>query len=304
MGYFGLDHPNPRAKANPDGRYWGYATRKGGQVSGVVVVHSAEVAPDYVGEDRGAEATAAYFTHSARAASYHRIVDSDSIVAFLPLSHTAFHDATGTNHHSIGVSMGTQAHTWGTDETHDDRMLRNAAKAVAEALQYAAGQRANPMDFARWITPAQARAKQPGLVEHGQMDPARRSDPWTTHRLRPELRDRLLRYVREELGDTTPDPEDDMTPAQEAKLDALTRDIGDFGKALLALSKQVDDLAVGGYKGHQPLLPGVDALKAQLLPEHPEGSRSVRKLLELIYNVLYDADGKPRAPIGRVLGLD
>lgn len=207
MGYYALEHPNPRAKRNPDGTYWGYSTRKGGRVSGVVVVHSAEVAPDYEGEDRGAEATAAYFTHSDRAASYHRIVDSDSIVAFLPFSHTAFHDATGTNHHSVGVSMGTQAHTWGTRPDHDDRMVRLAARAIAEALRYAAGQHDNPADWARWITPAQARRQEPGLVEHGEMDPSRRSDPWTKHRLRPELRDRLLRYVREELGATPDTPE-------------------------------------------------------------------------------------------------
>lgn len=215
MGYFALEHPNPRAKANPDGRYWGYATRKGGRVSGVIVVHSAEVAPDYVDEDRGAEATASYFTHSDRPASYHLIVDSDSIVRFLPLSHTAFHDATGTNHHSIGVSMGTQAHTWGTRPDHDDRMVRNAARAIAEALRYAAGQHDDPADWARWITPAQARRQEPGLVEHGEMDPTRRSDPWTKHRLRPELRDRLLRYVREELTTDTPKEWDEMATRDE-----------------------------------------------------------------------------------------
>ena len=75
----------------------------------------------------------------------------------------------------------------------------------------------------------------------------------------------------------------------EAKLDALER--------------QLDALAVGGYKGHQALLPAIDLVKAQLLPEHPQGSRSVRKLLELIYNVLYDSNGKPRDPIAKVLGL-
>lgn len=40
------------------------------------------------------------------------------------------------------------------------------------------------------------------------MDPSRRSDPWTKHRLRPELRDRLLRYVREELGATPDTPKE------------------------------------------------------------------------------------------------
>lgn len=169
-GYYGLDHPNPRGTVNVDGRYWGRYRRRDA-FSGGVVVHSAEVPPDYVLPDLGAERTANYFTGSDRPASYHRIADSDSIVRFLPFDHEAYHDATGGNRWSVGVSMGTQAHTWGTDLDHDERMLRNGSKAAAEAAVYwvslAPGR--DPLACARWITPAQYRAHQPGLVEHGEL---------------------------------------------------------------------------------------------------------------------------------------
>ena len=105
--------------------------------------------------------------------------------------------------------------------------------------------------------------------------------------------DAFRRNIRAVL--TANPPEDDMTPAQEAKLDALATAVAD-------LAQQVDALAVGGYKGHQALLPAIDLVKAQLLPEHPQGSRSVRKLLALLYNDL-TTDGKPREPIARDLGL-
>lgn len=239
---YALEHPNPHAKWNPDGRYWGYQTRKGAGVSGVVVVHSAEVAPDYVGPDGAAEAVARYFTTSTRAASYHDIVDGDSDVEFLPYSHTAFHDATGTNSHSVGVSMGTQAHTWGTDPKRDDRMLRRCAARIANAFTYVARRRGDdPLSYARWITPTQARARVPGMVEHGQMDPARRSDPWTTHVLRPELRDRLLVYVRQALdADLPPTPPDpgDLTVSD---ITAITAELAAINGRLDQLDAKVED---------------------------------------------------------------
>ena len=215
-GYYGLDHPNPHGTVNGDGRYWGRQHRRD-EFSGGIAVHTAEVPPDYVLPDRGAEATGDYFTGSTRPASYHTIADSDSIVRFLPFDHEAYHDATGGNRWSVGVSMGTQAHTWGTNLEHDELVLRNAARAIAEAARYwaslAPGR--DPLAVARWITPAQYRAKEPGLVEHGQLDPSRRSDPWTTHRLRPDLRDRLVAYVRAELtGQPAPEPEPTPDPEE------------------------------------------------------------------------------------------
>lgn len=225
-GYYGLDHPNPRGTVNGDGRYWGRQHRRD-RFSGGIVVHTAEVPPDYVPPDRGAEATGDYFTGSTRPASYHSIADSDSIVRFLPFDHEAYHDATGGNRWSVGVSMGTQAHTWGTDLAHDERMLRNGAAAAAEAALYwaslAPGR--DPRSAARWITTAQYRAHLPGLVEHGELDPSRRSDPWTTHRLRPDLRSRFVAYMLEAIDPfplpPLPDPEEFTVADITAIIDAI-----------------------------------------------------------------------------------
>lgn len=225
-GFYGLDHPNPRGTVNSDGRYWGRRTRREA-VSGAIAVHSTEGIPDYSPPDYGAENTASYFTHSTRPASYHTIVDSDSIVHFLPLDHEAYHDATGGNRHSMGLSMGTQAHTWGNNPDHDDRMLRNAARGIAEMLRYwaslAAGR--DPHDGARWITPSAYRRREPGLVEHGELDPGRRSDPWTKHRLHDSLRARLLAYVIEELGaDPTTSPKEWDEMATKAEIQAVAEE--------------------------------------------------------------------------------
>ncbi len=291
---YALDHPNPKAKANPDGRYWGYATRKGDGASGVVVVHSAEVPPDYVGVDTGAENTARYFTSSDRAASYHRIADSDSIVEFLPFDHTAFHDGTGTNRHSIGVSMGTQAHTWGTNPGHDEAMLRNAAKACADAFRYAAiRHHANPLTYVRWITPAQARAGVPGLVEHGEMDPGRRSDPWTTHRLRPELRDRLTDYIAAELTGGTPPP----APPTKDWFDMATRE--ELDEVVAAHVAASEERIMGQLA---PIRGSIAAVELQVAPK-AQGGRSIRTLLEMAHNVHHDGDGKVRAKVRDLFGI-
>lgn len=129
---------------------------------------------------------------------------------------------------------------------------------------------------------------------------------WTKYQGKTCPGDRKIRQYEEHiipaiLGGPTPKEWDEMATKKDFD-DALAAAVAPIEQKLDALERQVDALAVGGYKGHQALLPAIDAVKAQLLPEHPEGSRSIRKLLELIYNVLYK-DGKPRDPIARVLGL-
>ena len=234
-GFYLLDNPNPNANLRGDGQYWGRETRRE-PVSGGIAVHSTEGIPDYTPPDYGAENTARYFTHSTRPASYHTIVDSDSIVRCLPLDHEAYHDATGGNRYAMGVSFGTQAATWGRNAGHDDAMLRNGARAIAEMLRYWASQGTgrDPLEGARWITPSQYRAREPGLVEHGALDPTRRSDPWTSHHLMAALRERLLSYVHDELGHE----EDDMpryTEWENEDREALAADVADVMDERLTL---------------------------------------------------------------------
>lgn len=89
----------------------------------------------------------------------------------------------------------------------------------------------------------------------------------------------------------TPEPEDEMTPAQEKKLD-------DVAKAVAALTDRLDTLATGGhYAGHQT--PGLLALITEVTKE-----RSLRKLAEMNWNVFYGSDGKLRPVIAQALRID
>lgn len=216
--YWGLANPNPGAKVNGDGTYWGRQHRRD-TPSGVVVLHTTEGALDESPPDYGAESTARYFGHSTRPASYHDLVDSDSEVPFLPYDHEAFHDATGTNPHSIGVSAGRPAASWGRNPAHDEATLRRMARRGARALRWVAGQKrlaAVPAEWVRHLTVAEARARVPGFIAHGELDPSRRSDPWVTHPMARELWGRFLAAVNDELyGGPVPGPDDEeLTVAQ------------------------------------------------------------------------------------------
>jgi hypothetical protein len=177
-GFHLLDHPNPNAKVNHDGTYWGYAGRNL-PLSGGLGVHTAEGALDAIGVDSGAENVAAYFTHSDRPASYHDLHDSDSDVALLPWTHTAFHVARrGVNSHTVGQSFATKAAQWGQNPDWDDKTLRRGAAKAAEFVAHMADKGITvPL---RRLTAAEVDARRPGLFAHGDMQ-ADRTDPgWGT----------------------------------------------------------------------------------------------------------------------------
>lgn len=204
-GFYLLDHPNNvQQYGNP---------RRGGETpSGVIVIHTAESVADLVGEDYSAESVARYCTTRDTYGAYHRLVDSDTTIRMVPFGYETWH-CTKTNPHSIGISMAVQAGKWKTyPADFVTRVLRNAARATAEAIR-ALDEHWNVTTPVRHITGSQAIAQVPGLVAHGETDPTRRTDPgadfdWP----------RFMAMVREEL-DTN--EEDDMTPAQEAKLDRI-----------------------------------------------------------------------------------
>lgn len=147
------------------------------QVTGAIVVHTAENTADTSGTDGGAEAVAYFIAHRSDAGSYHTIVDSDSAIQLCRYEWEAFHEGTGGNRWSLGLSFACRADQWPTlPSTWRDR-----------ALQRAAGQAA---DMARWvrrttgivvpsrrITAAEYRAGRPGFVGHAELDPSRRTDP-------------------------------------------------------------------------------------------------------------------------------
>lgn len=194
-GFHLLDHPNPNAKVNHDGTYWGYAGRNVA-LSGLTAVHTAEIALDAVGVDTGAEAVANYFTHSDRAASYHDLTDSDSDIDLLPWTHTAFHVArSGINSHTRGHSFATRAAQWGLNPQWDDLALRRGAAKDARFVAYMADRGVTvPL---KHLTVADADAAKPGFVAHGDLQTDRTDPGWGT-----AMWDRYFELIRQAQQET------------------------------------------------------------------------------------------------------
>lgn len=200
-GYYLLDHPNPGAVANPDGTYWGRQVMSAPPIW--ITVHTAESFADLIGADLGAENVAAYFTRSTTAASYHTVVDSDSIVPLLPSGlddlpvHVAYHCAN-RNTGNLGISFACRSSEWPTmPADYRRRMLANGADVVARWI------RAHDIPLRR-VTLAEVDAGVPGITGHGIVQPEDRSDPGLATVFQPSLFpwDEFLGMVAERLGAT------------------------------------------------------------------------------------------------------
>ena len=146
-------------------------------VSGVVVVHTAENTPDVVATDGGAEAVARFIQSRDTPGSYHDLVDSDSCIALVRWDCEAYHDATGSNRHSYGVSVATTAAWWPlAPKEWRDGAVEQAAAAAARYARWVRTTRGITIP-ARRINRAQSEARMPGFISHAERDPARRSDP-------------------------------------------------------------------------------------------------------------------------------
>lgn len=170
-GIYLIDHP-PRIRQ--------FRSPRREKPSGVVVVHTAEWFPDESGPDTSAENCAAFIARRTNYGSYHHLVDSDSIIQLVRFGDEAFHDATGSNPHSYGVSAATQAAKWETvDKDWRDDTVLNMARATA---RYARWVKTNHGVIipARRITRTQSEARTPGFISHAERDPARRTDPGKT----------------------------------------------------------------------------------------------------------------------------
>lgn len=168
-----LDNPNPNAPERANGvRFWGHPTRQADVQ--VIVIHTAENAPDYSDDgDDGAENVARFLTNVGRPASYHEVGDSDSFVQLLPDDHTAF-AAIGANAHGWHWSFATRARLWPDKADNqpgwkDDALRLAAARCAAKADKFGIP--------ARRITDGQRRDGVKGFIGHGDIDPGRRSDP-------------------------------------------------------------------------------------------------------------------------------
>ena len=142
------------------------------QASGAIVVHTSESQ-----WTKGADPVAKFIRGRDEPGSYHTIVDDREIVPLVPFSAEAFGEGTGGNRWALHLAFACHAYEWPTLTT------AWAANAVEQGAQAAAG-------LASWvyrltgtvipaarISQADYKARRPGFIAHGAVDPARRSDP-------------------------------------------------------------------------------------------------------------------------------
>lgn len=187
MSYFLLDY-------NPGTQQWGYP-RRGAQLSGTCIIHTAECAMDLDGDDSSAEVCANFIANRADYGSYHRLVDSDSIIAMAPFEYEAWQDSE-TNPWAVGISAAVQAGKWHSiPADRRDRIYRNMASAAAEFVAYMRNVRGVEVPIRR-ISGAEARARVPGFCAHGDSG-LYRSDPGVQFDW-----DLFFEYTRQALGGT------------------------------------------------------------------------------------------------------
>ncbi|MCP3991883.1 MAG: N-acetylmuramoyl-L-alanine amidase [Actinomycetia bacterium] len=147
-------------------------------MSGAIVVHTAENNTDTSLPDGGAEAVAGFISRRRDAAgSYHSIVDSDSTVHVGHYEWEMFHDGTGGNRWSLGLSFACRASQWSTlPEAWFNGALRNGAVEAASMARWVQSTVGVAVPAER-ITAAEYRSAKPGFISHGELDPGRRSDP-------------------------------------------------------------------------------------------------------------------------------
>jgi hypothetical protein len=150
---------------------------RGTTPSGLIVVHTAENTPDWVGPDAGAEAVAGFIRDRTTFGSYHWLVDSDSIIDLVPLHLQAYGDGTGSNPFAIHVSAATQAAKWpAAPREWTVETIRNMAAAAARSARWLKREHGITVPAKR-ITLAASDDRKPGFIAHAGRDPQRRSDP-------------------------------------------------------------------------------------------------------------------------------
>lgn len=95
----------------------------------------------------------------------------------MPYSAEAYHDGTGSNPHSYGVSAATMAARWPSlDDDWIDATVRNMARAAARFSRWIKTEYGIVIP-ARRISRAESERRKPGFLSHAERDPARRTDP-------------------------------------------------------------------------------------------------------------------------------
>jgi hypothetical protein len=185
VAFFLLDNPPASAQ---------FRSPRREPLSGIVVVHTSESIMDNVGPDTGAENVAEFISRRSDPGSYHELIDSDSVVPLVPDDYESFQVAAdGHNRHAWGVSFACRSSDLDPDAEWTRRAIAIAGVRIREFWQRNGF---DPNDAARWISRDDAVARRgPGLVTHGTVQPADRSDAWTTHPRRVELEQMLAAAI-------------------------------------------------------------------------------------------------------------
>jgi len=159
-----VDHPPTRSQ---------YRAKRREAPSGVIVVHTFE-API----DRSADWGARFIRGRSTPGSYHLLGDrTQAVVHLVPFESEAYHDGTGSNRHSIGISAMMYARLWPSlGDTDRSALIEVYAKMAHQAATWLADTH-NIRVPARQITRAASERREPGFIGHGDRDPGRRSDP-------------------------------------------------------------------------------------------------------------------------------
>lgn len=164
------DHPPARRQ---------YREGRRAPIKPVIVVHTAESGTDPKGADPKAEAVAKFIRNRTSPGSYHLIGDSDSIIQLVAFGNEAFHDATGSNRWSIGISLAMNAADWPTlTSERRDQLIWTAVDMAVTAAKWLVANGHDAPAARRLMTKTESdRADASGFIGHGDRDPTRRTDP-------------------------------------------------------------------------------------------------------------------------------
>lgn len=155
-----------------------YRVGRRASVKPVIVLHTAEGGTDRIGADPKAENTANFIRTRSTPGSYHLLGDRDSILQLVRFENEAYHDGTGSNPWSIGISLGMNAEDWNdlSDGAWNEFLDTMVQMAVIAALWLHEHGHGVPM--AQRLTKKQSdRSDASGFLGHVDRDPARRTDP-------------------------------------------------------------------------------------------------------------------------------
>lgn len=163
MGYYLLQ------RRNPHGPHF-YATRRNAITLIVLHITAGLQDLDMRGADHSAEGTARYAATTSRPVSWHKGVDSDSVIDLLPDNYTAFH-CRGFNSRGLGLEISKTTTDW------DSAPTRWVHATLANAAIVCRTWEKRHRIPQRLLTRTQAARGERGYLYHSTADPSRRSDP-------------------------------------------------------------------------------------------------------------------------------